>query len=369
VPFSLVTFFLGKQKKVTSCRAAPGEVDFAIGQSRGMSSLKRIATTWVPRGKAARESCAAAGTRTAEDDKPTYPTKPIRFIVPFPPGGGNDTIARTIGQKITEAWGTQVVIDNRAGAGGVIGAELAAKAAPDGYTLLLGGVATLAILPNLHSKLPYDPVRDFAPISLAAIAPLIVVVHPSVAARSIKELIALAKAKPGTLNFASNGKGGSSHLAAELFKLMAGVDMVHVPYKGLTPALIDLIAGQVQLMFSSTVAILPQVKTGKLRGLATTGAKRLSATPELPTVAEAGVPGYEAASWYGLLAPAGTPQAIVTRLNTEVVRIVALPDVRNRMALEGADPIGGTAGQFAAHIKAERARMAKVIKESGAQFE
>ena len=297
-----------------------------------------------------------------------YPARPIRMIVPFPPGGGNDTMARTIGQKLTEAWGQQVIVDNRPGAGGVIGADLAAKAAPDGYTLLLGGVGPLAIAPNLAPKPPYDSPADFAPIALVAAAPLIVVVHPALPAKSIADLIALARAKPGKIDYASNGKGGSSHLAAELFRITARIELTHVPYKGLSQALTDLIAGQVPLMFSSMVAILPQVRAGKLRGLATTGAKRAAAIPELPAVAET-LPGYQAASWYGVLAPARTPQPIVARLNGAIAAMLKSPDVRERMAQEGAEPAGGSPADFAAYIGAERARMAKVIKASGEKFE
>ncbi len=293
-----------------------------------------------------------------------YPVRPIRLVVPFPPGGGNDTVARSVGFKLAAALGQQVVIDNRAGAGGIIGAEIVAKAAPDGYTLFLGGVASHGINPNLHAKLGYDPVKDFTPVSLIASAPLILVVHPSVPAKSVQELIQLAKAKPGALSFASNGTGGSSHLAAEMFKMMTSTDMLHVPYKGLSPALTDLLSGQVQLMFSSTVAILPQVRAGKLRPLAMTGARRSPAMPEVPTIAESGVTGYETASWYGVLAPAGTPRAIVDRLNLEIVKITRSPDVRERLAAEGADPVGNSPEEFAAHIKRELARWSKVIRQA-----
>ena len=293
-----------------------------------------------------------------------YPLRPIRFIVPFPPGGGNDTMARMVGNKLSAALGQQFVIDNRSGAGGAIGAETAARSAPDGYTLFLGGVASHGINPNLNTRLGYDPVKDFTPVCLIAAAPLILVVHPSVQAKTAGELIQLAKTKPGQLNFASNGSGGSSHLAAELFKLMTGTDMVHVPYKGLSPALTDLLSGQIQLMFSSTVAILPLVRAGRLRPLAMTSAKRSPAMPEVPTVAESGVPGYETASWYGVLAPAGTAKPIVELLNREIARAVLLPDVRERLASEGADPAGGTPAEFAAHIKRELARWAQVVKQA-----
>jgi len=235
----------------------------------------------------------------------SYPEKPIRLIVPFAAGGGNDSVARLVGKRVSDSLGQQLVIDNRPGAGGVLGAELAAKAAPDGYTLFLGGVGSHAINPNLSDSLPYDPIRDFAPVALLAQAPLVLVVHPSVPADSFKAFVALARSRPGQLNYASNGNGSSSHLAAVMFDSMTGVDMVHVPYKGLSPALTDLLSGRVQLMFSSVVAILPHIKSEKLRGLAVTGNRRLPSMPNLPTIAESGLPGYEASSWYGVLAPAG----------------------------------------------------------------
>jgi tripartite-type tricarboxylate transporter receptor subunit TctC len=294
-----------------------------------------------------------------------YPNRPIRFVVPFPAGGGNDTMARTIGNKLAAALGQQFVVDNRPGAGGLIGAETAAHAAPDGYTLFLGGVASHGILPNLQPKLGYDPIKDFAPVSLIASAPLVLVVHPAVPVKSVKELVQFAKTKPGQLNFASNGTGGSSHLAAELFKMMTATDMVHVPYKGLAPALTDLLSGQVQLMFSSTVAMLPQVRAGRLRPLGITSVKRSAAMPDIPTVAEAGVAGFETASWYGVLAPAGTAKPIVERLNREIAKAVQLPDVRERLMSEGAEPVGGSPAEFAAHIKRELARWAQVIKQAG----
>ena len=295
----------------------------------------------------------------------TFPAKPVRLIVPFPPGGGNDTIARAVGQELAKALGQQIVIDNRAGAGGTIGADLAAHAPPDGYTLFLAGVASHGINPVLNPKLPYDAVKDFAPVSLLASAPLIVVVHPSLPVKTLKDLIALAKSKPDALNFASNGNGGSSHMAGEMFKAMAGVKIVHVPYRGLSPALTDLLSGQVQIMFSSAVAMLPQVKAGKLRGLATTGAKRPPAIPDLPTVAEAGLPGYETGSWYGIVAPANTPPEIVNRLSVELQKIVRQPAMQERFNNEAANPIGGTPQEFAAHIQRELARWAKVVKTTG----
>jgi tripartite-type tricarboxylate transporter receptor subunit TctC len=298
-----------------------------------------------------------------------YPSKPVRLIVPFAAGGGNDAVARLVGKRLADSLGQPVLVDNRPGAGGVVGAELAAKSAPDGYTLFLGGVGSHAINPNLHRKLPYDPVRDFAPVALLAQAPLVLVVHPSVPARDIAEFIAYARANPGRLNFASNGNGSSSQLAAVMFDTMAGVDMVHVPYKGLSPALADLLSGQVQLMFSSVVAILPHIKAGKLRGLATTGAKRLASLPELPTIAESGLPGYEASSWYGILAPAGTPRDIVARLNAELGKALDQPEVRASLIAEGAEPAGGSPEAFAAHIRSEMERLGKLIRDANIRLE
>lgn len=298
-----------------------------------------------------------------------YPAKPIRLIVPLAAGGGNDTIARMIGQKISGPLGQQVVIDNRPGAGGLIGADIAAKSPPDGYTLLLGGVAVMAIIPNVQKKVPYDPVRDFQPVSLIVSAPLLVVVHPSLPVRSIKQLVALAKAKPGALNYASNGIGSSTHLATEMFKLMTQTNMAHVPYKGLSLAMTDLLSGQVQLMFSSAVAMLPHVKTGKLRAVAMTGAKRSSAIPDIPTVAESGVRDYEAGSWYGIVAPAGTPRPIIERLNKEIVAAAKSQEVQDRLVSEAVIPVGSSPEEFAAHIKTELARAARVVKESGARFD
>ncbi len=311
----------------------------------------------------------AAILLTAAAFAQSYPTKPIRLIVPFAAGGGNDNVARLVGKSLSDSLGQQMVIDNRPGAGGVLGAELAAKSPPDGYTLFLGGVGSHAINPNLHERLPYDPVRDFAPVILLASAPLILVLHPSVPADSIREFIALARAKPGQLNYASNGNGSSSHLAAVMFEAMAGVAMVHVPYKGLSPALTDLLSGRVQLMFSSVVAILPHIKAGKLRSLAVTGSKRLSSMPELPTVAESGLIGYEASSWYGVLAPAGTPKEIIARLNAETVKALEQPEVRNSLLAEGAEPIGGPPEKFAAHIKSENERLGKLIRDAKIRLE
>lgn len=294
----------------------------------------------------------------------SYPTRPIRMIVAYPPGGGTDIVGRMIAQKLSENLGQTVVVDNRGGATGNIGTELAARATPDGYTLLMGNVAPNAINVSLFKKLPYDPVKDFAPVSLAAVTPNILVVQPSLPVKTVKDLIALAKSKPGTLNFPSAGIGSSSHLAGEMLKTMAGIDMVHVPYKGGGPALIALLSGQVQIMFATLPAAMPHVKSGKLRPVAVTTSRRSQALPELPTIAESGVPGYEAATWYGLLAPAGTPKAIVGRLHAEIVKILAT-DTRQLLMAQGFEPAGSSPSEFASYIKTEIVKWAKVIKDAG----
>jgi tripartite-type tricarboxylate transporter receptor subunit TctC len=298
-----------------------------------------------------------------------YPVKVVRFIVPFPPGGGNDTIARLVAQKLGVALGQQVIVDNRPGAGGTIGAEAAARSAGDGYTMFLAGVATHGINPNLRKKLPYDALKDFEAVSLIGSAPLLVVVHPSLPVKSVKELIAFAKARPGQINYASNGAGGSAHLGVELFEMMAGVKMTHVPYKGLTPAFTDLLSGEVQVMFSSAVAMLPQVRAGRLRAIAMTGSKRSAAIPNIPTVAEAGVPGYETGSWYGVVVPAGTPKAAIDRLSKEIQTIVKSPDFTAKLNEEAVIPVGSTPEGFDRHIRAELARWAKVIKAGKIELE
>jgi tripartite-type tricarboxylate transporter receptor subunit TctC len=293
-----------------------------------------------------------------------YPVRPIRMIVAYPPGGGTDRVGRAMSERLSEQLGQNVVVDNRGGATGNIGTELAARAAPDGYTLLMGNVAPNAVNVSLFRKLPFDPVRDFAPVSLVAVTPNILVVHPSLPVKTVKDLVALAKAKPGTLNFPSAGVGSSSHLAGEMLKSMTKIDMVHVPYKGGGPALIALISGQVQIMFATLPAAMPHVKSARVRPIAMTTAKRSAAMPDLPTIAESGVTGYEAATWYGLLAPARTPQQVIDRLHGEVVKILAGP-TRQRLESQGFEPDGGTPAAFAAYIKAEIAKWANVIKTAG----
>lgn len=294
-----------------------------------------------------------------------WPTKPVRLIVPFPPGGSADILARAIGQKVGDGLGQPIVIDNRPGAGTAIGAEATAKAAPDGYTIMIGTVSSHAINPSLGAGVKYDPVKDFAPVSLVASIPFALLAHPSLAARSVPELVALAKSKPGALNFSSAGNGTSNHLAGELFKRMTGTFMVHIPYKGSAPALADMIAGQVQLMFDLVLTAAPHVKSGAARALAVTGRERSAALPGVPTVAESGVPGYEVSAWFGFFAPAGTPTAVVNALNAETVRAMQQPDLRARLASLGADPLTSTPDQFAAFVKDELAKWAGVVKSSG----
>ena len=307
---------------------------------------------------------AAASVDALPTAAQTYPSKPIRFILPFPPGGGTDTLARIVGQKLGQDFGQTIVTDNRPGAGANIGADIAAHAPADGYTLLMGNVAH-AVNVTLYRKLGYDLVKDFAPITLLASTPNILVVHPSVAAKSVQELIALAKSKPGQLNYASSGSGSSSHLAGELFKTMTGVNLVHVPYKGGGPAVTSLIAGETVVGFATAPSVLPHVKSGKLRALAVTSAKRSAAAAELPTIAESGVPGYEANTWYGVLAPRGTPAAIIARLNSEFIAIMQSSEIRERIAPLGYEPDTGTPQRFAAYIKSEIAKWGKVVKAAG----
>ena len=294
-----------------------------------------------------------------------YPAKPVRIIVPFAAGGGTDIVARTVGAKLGEGLRQTVIVDNRAGAAGAIGTELAAKSAPDGYTLLMGSNGPIAISPGLHAKLPYDTLRDFSPVALITTMPFLVVVHPALPVRSVKELVALAKARPGQLNYASPGSGSSTHLAMELFKSMTRIDIVHVPYKGVAPAATDLISGQVQLAMGDLNTLMPHVKSGKMRALAITGATRSALLPDMPTINEAGVPGYEASGWFGILAPAGTPQEIVRRLNGEIVKGLASGDLRQRLAGLGGEVAGGTPEQFAVHLRREIDKWGKLIHAIG----
>jgi tripartite-type tricarboxylate transporter receptor subunit TctC len=309
---------------------------------------------------------AVAGPAAAASQP--YPARPIRFIVPFPPGGGNDIVGRIVALKLSEGFGQSVVVDNRGGAGGTIGTDLTAKAPADGYTMLINNIS-LAVNATLFSKLPYDTLKDLAPVTLVGRQPNLLVVHPAVPAKSVRELLDLARAKPGQINYGSGGVGTASHLATELLKLMTKTEMAHIPYKGLGPALTDLIGGRLQLIISTMASALPQVKSGKLRPLAVTTAHRSSFFPEVPTMDESGVRGYEFSTWYGLLVPAGTPSAIVSRLNGEVAKILRSSAIKDQFAVQGLEPTPSTAEEFGAYLRAEVAKWRPVIKASGAKPE
>jgi tripartite-type tricarboxylate transporter receptor subunit TctC len=318
--------------------------------------------------RAAVSACLAAAALCSAAYAQDYPTKPVRIVVPFAPGGPNDIIARLVAQKLTETWGQPFLVENRAGAGGNIGTDFVAKSAPDGYILLSAGPGSLIINP-LIGKVPYDTVRDFAPITLMARAPNALVVHPSLPARSVKELIALARTQPGAINYGSGGNGSTPHLSAALFAAMAGVTLTHVPYKGTAPATADLVGGQVQIAFLGIPAVLPHLKSGRLRVLAVTGLRRSPELPDVPTVDESGVPGYEVSPWYGLLAPAGAPRTVVTRLSAESAKIVRASEVREKLALQGAEAEGSTPEEYAAAIRADTATWARVVEQTGLRAE
>jgi len=309
---------------------------------------------------------AVAGTTCAF--AAAYPDKPVRMVVPFPPGGGTDVVARAIALKLTEQWGQSVVVDNRPGAASMVGTEMLARAVPDGYTL---GFVSMShtINPSIYKKLPFDPIADFSPVALAATAPNVLVVNPGVGAKSVAELVQIAKARPGKLNFPSSGNGGVSHLSMEMFRYAAGIDIVHVPYRGAGPALTALLANETQLMMATTPVALPQMKAGRLIALATTGLKRSSLAPEIPTVAEAGYPGFEADTWYGMLAPAKVPPALVNQANAAVTKMLTQADFKERLAHEGAQPAGGTPAQFATHIKSEIEKWAKIVRMAKVKIE
>ena len=296
-----------------------------------------------------------------------FPSRPVRFVVPFAPGGSTDTLARTIGTRLADALGQQVVVDNRSGGNGNIGMEIVARSPADGHTIVLGYIANLAIAPSLYDKMPYDPVKDFAPITQPASSPNVLTAHPSVQAKSLKELIALAKASPGKLSFASTGVASVGHLTGELINSLAGIRMTHVPYKGSGQAVTDILGGHVQLMFSGFSSTLAHIKSGKLRALAVTGAKRSPALAEVPTIAEQGFPGVEATAWYGVLAPAGTPKPVVTRLHDDLVKILKQPDVVQRLDGLGFEIVASTPEDFGAYIRSEIKKWAKVVKASGAK--
>jgi len=298
-----------------------------------------------------------------------YPTRPIRWIIPFSPGGPSDIIGRFFSTKLTDALGKQVVVDNRGGATGIIAFEIAARAVPDGYTVLQAGASGLTTNPYLHAKLPYDVQRDFKLVTQLVATPNLLVVHPSMTARSVKEVVELAKAKPGQLAYASGGTGTSNHLSWEMLKFYTGIELVHVPFKGTGPALTSVLGGQTQMMFSNMLPAMPHVRTGKLLGLAVTSAERSPAAPNLPTVAESGIPGYETTSWHGVVVPAGTPNAVVKRLYTELRQITQQPDVKDRFAQDGTQVVGSTPEEYAATVKSESAKWAKIIKAAGIKAE
>ena len=309
---------------------------------------------------------ALAGAQTIAQEK--WPSKPIRFVVPWPPGGASDVTARVLGQKLQEAFGQPVVIENRVGGNGIIALELVAKSPADGYTILMANSGPNAINPVLYEKLPYDAIKDFAPITLTTMVPLILTVNPEVEAKSVKELLAYAKAHPGQLNMASPGQTTVGGMAVDLLKSMSGIDVQHVIYKGDSPAITALLAGQVQIMFPTVIAITAHVKSGRLRPLAVASAKRISAMPDLPTMNEAGVPGFEADSWGGVMVPAGTPPAVVQRLNAEIVRILKMPDVAERLRGLGAEIVGGTPDEFAAYLKSEIDKWGKVARSTNSKL-
>lgn len=295
----------------------------------------------------------------------SFPQRPVRFIVPFTPGSGVDVMARLLGAKLAEPWNQSVVVDNRAGASGTIGSKIAADAAPDGYTILMGNLATHGINPTLFRNLPYDAIKDFAAITQVADVTNVLVAHPSLGTSSVKELVALAKAKPGSINYGSGGAGSGAHLTAELFKSMAGVQLTHVPYKGVGLAMNDLIGGRIQLMFSNLLSALPHVKAGRLKALGVTTKERSPAMPGLPTIAESGLAGYEATNWFGVFAPANTPKEVVLRLNQSIVAVLREPDMKKRLLAQGADPIGSSPEAFAKHVRSEIRRWNAVIKQAG----
>ncbi len=309
--------------------------------------------------------CSFAGNALASD----YPSKSIRLIVPAAPGGGADFVARIVGIKLTESMGQSVVVENRAGASGTIAADALAKSAADGYTVMMGQSTSVVIAPHLYKKLGYDTLRDLTPVTLVAQVPNILVVHPGVAANSVKELIALAKARPELLNFGSSGSGAPSHLAGEMFKSAAGVSILHVPYKGAGLAVNALLGGEIQVMFAPIVAVLSQVKAGRLRALAVTSATRSAAAPELPTLAESGLPGYEISSWFGLFVPVNTPAAAIDRLYRETARALQTADVRERFAREGAEPVGSSPAEFNNYVRAEFAKYARIVKDTGVKVD
>ncbi len=327
-----------------------------------MGCIRTLATIWIT-----LLACAIS-THVGAQGAANYPNKPIRIIVPFPPGAFNDTLGRLLAQRLQDTWGQPGIVENKPGAGSLVGTEFVAKAPADGYTLLIVALP-FSVLQSLHPKANLDVLRDFAPIIQAGATPNVLVVNPGLPVHSIADFIKLAKSKPGQIAYASSGAGTSNHLSMEMFKTMTGTDLVHVPYKGSAPAMTDLLAGQVQAFFDNAPNALPHVRAGKLRALAVTTSTRSSFAPDLPTVAEGGVPGYEITAWFGVVAPSGTPGDIVQKLNAEALRFIALPETRDRFIKAGVEPAGGTADQFSQHLRSEVAKWAKVVKDSGAKVD
>ncbi len=335
---------------------------------KDMGKMKKRARMTGISGSLAAVAALAVVAPVSAQTPVQFPTKPVRFIVPFPPGGGADVIGRVISQRLTEKWGQQLVIDNRAGAGGNIAAELAAAAPPDGHTLFQFNIAN-AISPGLYKKLNYDPVKDFNAVTLLATSPFVLVTHPSVKAATVQELIVLAKSQPGKLIYASSGNGGPSHLSAEMLKSMAGIQMTHVPYKGIATVINDLLSGQVQVTFTVPASGLPHVRTGRLRALAVTTAKRSAVAQEIPTIAESGVPGYDTSTWYAVVVPVGTPRPIITKLHADITQVLQLPDVRERLTSVGVDLVGSTPEFLAQFIQSEMTKLGRLIKLSDARID
>ena len=330
-----------------------------------MKTRSRLIATLCIAGAAGTVLAQATSTGSGQ----AYPAKPIRMMIGFPPGGGTDIIGRIVAQKLGEALGQQIIVDNRGGASGQLAAELVSRAAPDGYTIMMAHIAAISILPSLVSKLPYDAQKDFAPVSLAAIGPNLLVVHPSVPAKNVRELVALAKSRPGQLQYASPGSGTVQHLAGELFKLQAKVDILHVPYKGSGQSIVDLIAGQVHMDFDAVPPVINYVRQGKLRALAVTSAKRFSLLPDIPTVEEGGVPGFDMSTWWGIVAPAAVSRDIVNKLNAEMVKSIRQPDAKEKISGVGADTVGNTPDEFAAFIRAETEKYSRIVKAASIRLD
>ena len=330
-----------------------------------MKTRSRLIATLCIAGAAGTVLAQATSTGSGQ----AYPAKPIRMMIGFPPGGGTDIIGRIVAQKLGEALGQQIIVDNRGGASGQLAAELVSRAAPDGYTIMMAHIAAISILPSLVSKLPYDAQKDFAPVSLAAIGPNLLVVHPSVPAKNVRELVALAKSRPGQLQYASPGSGTVQHLAGELFKLQAKVDILHVPYKGSGQSIVDLIAGQVHMDFDAVPPVINYVRQGKLRALAVTSAKRFSLLPDIPTVEEGGVPGFDMSTWWGIVAPAAVSRDIVNKLNAEMVKSIRQPDAKEKISGVGADTVGNTPDEFATFIRAETEKYSRIVKAASIRLD